>query len=82
MTAARGRRRPVATSADSVERGQFEYRERSPGYATVIVDGLARDVLSQYATRNGIAVELSGVHAQIRIWYNSQLEFKHFMAIS
>jgi len=52
------------------------------GYAQQIVDGFARDVLMDYAARRGIVVELPGVTAKMRIWYNPQLEFRHFMAIS
>lgn len=52
------------------------------GYAIAIVGGFAGDVLADHARRHGIDVELPGVRAQMRIWYNPQLEFKHFMAIS
>ena len=52
------------------------------GYATSIVGSFARDVLAEHAARHGIAVELPGVRADTRIWYNPQLEFRHFMAIS
>ena len=52
------------------------------GYATAIVGGFARDVLAEHARRHGIAADLPGVRAETRIWYNPQLEFRHFMAIS
>lgn len=52
------------------------------GYATAIVGGFARDVLVQHAARHGIMVELPTVRAEMRIWYNPQLEFSHFMAVS
>ena len=52
------------------------------GYATAIVGAFARDVLADHAARHGLSVALPGVTAQVRIWYNPQLEFRHFMAIS
>ena len=52
------------------------------GYSTAIVGGFAHDVLVEHAARHGIAIELPGVRAQTRIWYNPQLEFRHFMAVS
>lgn len=52
------------------------------GYATAIIGGFARDVLAEHAARHGIVVALPGVSAQTRIWYNPQLEFRHFMAVS
>ena len=52
------------------------------GYATAIVSGFARDVLADYAAAHGIVVALPVVRVQTRIWYNPQLEFRHFMAVS
>lgn len=52
------------------------------GYAVAIVGGFARDVLVEHAARHGVAVELPGVRGETRIWYNPQLEFRHFMAVS
>lgn len=52
------------------------------GYAVSIVGSFAREILLQHAARHGIATELPGVRAQTRIWYNPQLEFRHFMALS
>lgn len=52
------------------------------GYADAIVGGFARDMLVEHAAGQGLSIELPGVRAQTRIWYNPQLEFRHFMAIS
>jgi len=52
------------------------------GYATTIVGGFARDVLVRHAEQHGIMVDLPSVRAEVRIWYNPQLEFAHFMAVS
>lgn len=52
------------------------------GYASAIVASFARDVLTEHAARHGIIVALPGVRAEARIWYNPQLEFRHFMAVS
>ena len=52
------------------------------GYATAIIGSFARDVLADHAAAHGIVVALPGVNAQARIWYNPQLEFRHFMAVS
>lgn len=52
------------------------------GYANAIVAGFGRDVLLEHAARHGVSTDLPGVRAEPRIWYNPQLEFRHFMAIS
>lgn len=52
------------------------------GYADAIVGGFARDMLIEHAARHGLSVEVPAVRAQLRIWYNPQLEFRHFMAVS
>lgn len=52
------------------------------GYAASIVGRFARDVLIEAASRQGAAPALPGIAAEIRVWYNPQLEFKLFMAIS
>lgn len=52
------------------------------GYAATIVGGFARDMLANHAARHGIANALPSVRAEMRIWYNPQLEFAHFMAVS
>jgi ABC-2 type transport system permease protein len=52
------------------------------GYAMAIVGAFARDVLADHAARHGLSVALPAVASQVRIWYNPQLEFRHFMAIS
>ncbi|WP_024302679.1 ABC transporter permease [Pseudogulbenkiania sp. MAI-1] len=52
------------------------------GYAQTIVGGFARDLLENHAARHGIAVDLPSVRVDVRIWYNPQLEFAHFMAVS
>ncbi|SCK20723.1 ABC-2 type transport system permease protein [Variovorax sp. HW608] len=52
------------------------------GYAQAIVGGFAHEVMVQQAARQGLTGTLPGVRAETRIWYNPQLEFKHFMAVS
>jgi len=52
------------------------------GYATAIVGGFAREFMLAQALRQGATPALPGVRAEMRIWYNPQLEFKRFMAIS
>lgn len=52
------------------------------GYATAIVGGFARELMLAQALRQGALPALPGVRAEMRIWYNPQLEFKRFMAIS
>lgn len=52
------------------------------GYVDVIVERFAHDLLAQAAQARGYSTELPQVVPQIRIWYNPQLEFKHFMAVS
>jgi ABC-2 type transport system permease protein len=51
-------------------------------YVNVIVDRFAHDLLAQAAAARGLATELPSVVPEVRIWYNPQLEFKHFMAVS
>lgn len=52
------------------------------GYAVAIVGGFARELLEDHAARHGISVPLPSIRAEMRIWYNPQLEFAHFMAVS
>ncbi|CAG9183957.1 ABC transporter permease [Cupriavidus pinatubonensis] len=52
------------------------------GYAATIVGGFSRDMLLRHAAQHGITVNLPSVEPEIRIWYNPQLEFAHFMAVS
>lgn len=52
------------------------------GYAASIVGRFAREVQLEQAARQGAVRPLPSVVAEVRIWYNPQLEFKHFMALS
>jgi len=52
------------------------------GYAAAIVGGFARELMLSQVLRQGMVPALPGVRAEIRIWYNPQLEFKRFMALS
>jgi ABC-2 type transport system permease protein len=52
------------------------------GYATTIVGRFAHDVMREQAARQGFAARLPGVVTEMRIWYNPQLEFKRFNAVS
>lgn len=51
------------------------------GYAATIVGRFAHDLAVEGAARQGAAPRLPGVRAELRVWYNPQLEFKRFMAI-
>ena len=52
------------------------------GYAATIVGRFAHDLLMEQAARQGATRALPSVVAEVRVWYNPQLEFKRFMAIS
>ncbi|HLB15960.1 MAG TPA: ABC transporter permease [Burkholderiales bacterium] len=52
------------------------------GYVNVIMERFGHDLLAQAAAARGITTELPSVVPEVRIWYNPQLEFKHFMAVS
>lgn len=52
------------------------------GYAGAIVGAFASEVLAGHAARHGITAAIPSVRAETRIWYNPQLEFRHFMAVS
>ncbi|HSD42578.1 MAG TPA: ABC transporter permease [Burkholderiales bacterium] len=52
------------------------------GYVNVILGRFAHELLAQAAAARGISTDLPEVVPEIRIWYNPQLEFKHFMAVS
>lgn len=52
------------------------------GYATMIVGRFAHDVLREQAARQGFTARVPEVVTEMRIWYNPQLEFKRFNAIS
>ena len=52
------------------------------GYAVTIVGRFAHDVAMEQAARQGFTAPLPGVVPEVRIWYNPQLEFKRFNAVS
>jgi ABC-2 type transport system permease protein len=52
------------------------------GYANVIIERFAHDVLREHAAAHGYPPALPEVTAQTRIWYNPELRFQHFMVIS
>lgn len=52
------------------------------GYAAAIVGRFAREVQMEQAARQGAERALPSLVAEVRVWYNPQLEFKRFMAIS
>jgi ABC-2 type transport system permease protein len=52
------------------------------GYATAIIGGFTRELMLAQAARQGATPALPGVKPEVRIWYNPQLEFKHFMALT
>lgn len=52
------------------------------GYAAAIVGRFARELRMEQAARLGGAPTLPAVVAEMRVWYNPQLEFKRFIAIS
>ncbi len=52
------------------------------GYATTIVGRFAHDVMREQAARQGFTARVPEIATEMRIWYNPQLEFKRFNAIS
>jgi ABC-2 type transport system permease protein len=52
------------------------------GYVNAIVERFGHDLLAQAATAHGIATGLPEVVPEVRIWYNPQLAFRPFMAVS
>lgn len=52
------------------------------GYANVIIERFAHDLLRSHAAAHGYEPMLPEVTAQTRIWYNPELRFQHFMIIS
>lgn len=52
------------------------------GYANVIIERFAHNLLRSHATAHGYEPRLPEVTAQTRIWYNPELRFQHFMIIS
>lgn len=52
------------------------------GYANVIIERFSHDLLRSHAVAHGYAPMLPEIAAQMRIWYNPELRFQHFMAIS
>ncbi|MBI3041718.1 MAG: ABC transporter permease [Betaproteobacteria bacterium] len=52
------------------------------GYANVIIERFAHDLLRSHAAAHGYPPMLPEVSAQTRIWYNPELRFQHFMVIS
>jgi len=50
------------------------------GYATSVVGGYAQELVeSRLATNPSTAVQPRGIEPRIRIWFNPQLESRHFM---
>lgn len=52
------------------------------GYASIIVQRFGHELVEAALARQGTALPLPEIRASARIWYNPQLEFHHFMAIS
>ncbi len=52
------------------------------GYAQIILQGFAYDLLATQAAAHGVLPALPEVQPHIRIWYNPGLEFRLFMATS
>lgn len=52
------------------------------GYANIIIERFAHDLLRTHAAAHGYPPALPEVTAQTRIWYNPDLRFQHFMVIS
>lgn len=52
------------------------------GYARIIMQSFARDLLLGRTAALGVVPDLPRVQPEIRIWYNPELQFRLFMAIS
>jgi drug efflux transport system permease protein len=52
------------------------------GYAQIILQGFARNLLEVQAAARGVLPALPEVQPQLRIWYNPGLQFRLFMATS
>lgn len=52
------------------------------GYASIIVQRFGHDLAEAALAQQGVAIPLPEIRESARIWYNPQLAFHHFMAIS
>lgn len=52
------------------------------GYANIILEGFATELMQQAAAERGMLVRFPQVKPNIRIWYNPELRFRYFMVIS
>lgn len=52
------------------------------GYANAIIEGFSRDIAVESFMKKGIMGEAPEVEPRIRVWYNPDLKFTHFMIIS
>lgn len=52
------------------------------GYASIIVQRFGHDLAEAALAEQGMTIPLPEIRESARIWYNPQLEFHHFMAIS
>jgi ABC-2 type transport system permease protein len=52
------------------------------GYANIILEGFATELMQQAAAERGMLVRFPQVTTNIRIWYNPELRFRYFMVIS
>ncbi|MEW6143527.1 MAG: ABC transporter permease [Thermodesulfobacteriota bacterium] len=52
-------------------------------YAISIINGFSLDEFVEFAGMKGLSItNIPNIEPEIRIWYNSELEFRYFMAIS
>ncbi len=51
-------------------------------YAISIINSFSQDVFVKSLREKGISTNIPNIEPEIRIWYNSELEFRYFMAIS
>lgn len=52
------------------------------GYANAIIEGFSRDATLEFMMKKGLRAELPEIEPKIRVWYNPDLKFRHFMIIS
>lgn len=52
------------------------------GYANIIVERFAHELVLLQTARQGMVGTLPEVVPRVRIWYNPELRFRHFMAVS
>lgn len=52
------------------------------GYASIIVQRFGHDLAQAALAQQGMMIPLPEIRESARVWYNPQLEFHHFMAIS